>query len=40
MKRRYEEEQRIEEMRLKMREQFSKRHADEKTPVAEGTDMK
>ena len=40
MKRRYEEEQRIEEMRLKMREQFSKKHADEKTPVAEGTDVK
>ena len=40
MKRRYEEEQRIKEMRLKMREQFSKRHVVEKTPVAEGTDVK
>ena len=40
MKKKFEEEQRIEEMRLKMREQFSKKHADEKPPVSEGTDVK
>ena len=40
MKGRYVEEQCIEEMRLKMREQFSKKHADVKPPAAEGTDVK